>query len=228
MKPRIAILASGEGTTAEAFIRACSRDEVDAEVGLVICNREAAGIFQRIENLNLELGLTVQTMLLNSQTHPAADGEVVERGYQTTAEEAAILDVLTKRNFDLILLMGYLRRVGSSIVQAFGWRPEYSSPYRAIMLNSHPGLLPETTGTYGIHTQEATLDQKLAYSGQTLHVVSENYDEGPVLAVHKVAVLPNDTAESLFGRVQTVEKQNLPIDVAAFMKARRQYILESK
>lgn len=222
--PRVAILASGSGTTAEAFIRAGRRGEIAAQVGLVICNRKQAGIFERIKSLNAELGLNINCVLINSVTHPAANGEHVGQGCQTAGEEAAILAALLGGSYDLVALMGYMKRVGSDLIEAFGWLPDYSSAFQARMVNTHPGLLPDTKGFYGQAIQRYVLDRHLPYSGQTLHVVSEEYDAGPIIAEHKVPVEPGDTAESLFARVQAVEKRYLPRDIDDFIKARLAYM----
>lgn len=226
MKPRLAILASGEGTTAEAFIRAGQHGDTDCGVELVICNRKNAGIFDRIERLNQEFGLKIKTQLINSATHPAAEGETVRPGRQTEAEEAAILDVLKRGNFDLIAQMGYMKLTGPTIVREFGWRAEYTSIYQAKLVNTHPGLLPETMGLYGDQIQRYVLDNKLPYGGQSLHVVADGYDDGPVIAEHKVSVEAGDTPASLFERVQAVEKQFLPHDIQTFITARREYLKE--
>lgn len=227
MKPRIAILASGGGTTTEAVIRAAQSREVDLEVGLVIVSRKDAGIFQRIESLNQEFGLHIQAILINSQTQPAGHGENVAGGAQTGAEEAAILAALLGGNFDLIASLGYMKRIGPNLVQAFGWQPEYKSAFQAKMVNTHPGLLPDTKGFYGQNIQQYVLDHHLPYAGQTLHLVSEEYDEGPILAEHKVPVRPDDTAETLFARVQTTEKRFLPRDLENFINARMAYNLKN-
>lgn len=225
---KIAILASGEGSTAEAFIRAAKRGEVDAEVVAVICNREHAGVFARIEKLNKELGLHIKTYLVNAKTHPAKANEVLTRGAQTRAEEAVILRILKESELDLIVLMGYLRRLGPKLVAEFGWQEAYFSPYQAMMLNSHPGLLPHTAGTFGIATQQLTLDKRMNFGGHTLHVVSDVYDDGPTIAEHKVKVGRGDTAETLFTRVQAVEKEELPRDIEAFIEGRKTYFLGGK
>lgn len=217
-------MASGNGSTAETFIRACVTGTVDGEVVLIICNNADAGIIGRVADLNEEFNLHIETKVINGTTHPAVAGEIVKKGYQTRAEEAAILETLKSGDFDLIALMGYMKRVGPTIVHEFGWRSEYDSPYQAKLLNTHPGLLPDSIGFYGVHVQEHVLAKGFSESGQTLHVVSENYDEGPTVFENRVAVLPDDTAESLFGRVQATEKQNLPGNIDAFLKARRNYL----
>lgn len=223
MKFCIAILASGGGTTAEAFVRACQRGDIDCEVGLVIASRKDAGIIQRIADLNAEFGLNMECRVINSKTHPAAEGEEVARGKQTTAEEEAILEALIAGSFDLIAQMGYMKHTGAEIVHAFGWRPEYTSIYQANMVNTHPGLLPQTEGLHGDHIQQYVLDKGLDHGGQTLHVVANGYDDGPVIAEHNVPVESGDTAETLFARVQKIEKQYLPGDIEAFIKARQDY-----
>ncbi|HSX46149.1 MAG TPA: formyltransferase family protein [Candidatus Saccharimonadia bacterium] len=224
MKPRIAILASGGGTTAEAFIRAGQAGEIGVDVGLVIVSRQDAGVFGRVADLNREFGLSIETVLINHKTHPATDGEDVAKGFQTAAEEAAILETLNVGNFDVVALMGYMKRVGKNLIKEFGWVPSYRSAFQARMLNTHPGLLPDTQGFYGENIQAYVLEHHLPYGGQTLHVVSEEYDAGPIIAEHKVPVEPGDTSESLFARVQAVEKKYLPKDIEDFIKARKAFL----
>lgn len=223
MKPRIAILASGGGTTAEAFIRAGQRGEISTEVGLVIVSRQDAGVFQRVADLNSEFGLNVECVLVNHKTHPAAEGETVARGFQTAAEEEAIRQLLLAGQFDGVALMGYMKRVGARLIETFGWVSHYTSIYQAAMVNTHPGLLPDTKAMFGQQIQQYVLDHHLPYGGQTLHLVSEEYDDGPIIAEHRVEVQPGDTAESLFARVQTIEKQCVPLDIEAFVIGRKAY-----
>ena len=219
----VAILASGEGTTAEAVIEASVRGEIPVDVGLIISNNPKAGIFERVRRLNQQHNLKIACEHISHRNYPAPSDQLL-KGAQTSTEEQAILELLEAGTYDLICLMGYMKRVGPQLVKRFGWRDDYTTPYQAMMLNTHPGLLPDTKGLYGIHVQQYVLDQKLPFSGQTLHVVAENYDEGPVIAEHRVAVLPDDTAESLFDRVRQAEKQFLPGDITVFIKQRRKYL----
>lgn len=223
MKTNTAILASGSGTTAEAFIRAAAKGEVNADVKIIICNNQQAGVFERAQNLNKELGLNIKTILINGKTHPASSNEIVAKGSQTEAEQKAIIDQLHDYQIDLVLLLGYLKKVGPKVINEFGWRTEYSSPYQARMLNTHPGLLPASKGFIGIHVQKYVLEAHLPEAGQTLHVVSEQYDDGPILAENKVIIKVDDTPETLFDRVQAAEKANLPKDVERFIRSRQPY-----
>lgn len=223
MRSKIAVLASGEGTTAEAFIRAAQRGDISCDVGLVICSRSKAGIISRIEKLNAEFNLNIECLVINSSTHPPASGEEFKRGRQTIAEETAILEALQAGGFDLIAQMGYMKLTGPRIVNEFGWRSEYTSIYQAMMVNTHPGLLPQTEGLHGDQIQQYVLDKGLEYGGQSLHIVADGYDDGPVVAEHKVRVEPGDTAASLYARVQAAEKHYLPGDIESFIKARQAY-----
>ncbi len=217
MSANIAILASGGGTTAEAFIRARQHGNITTNVGLIICSRKDAGVFDRIKNLNNELGLSIPVLLINSHTHPPAVNEKLHRGEQSKAEESTILRTLQEGHFDLIVQMGYMKKTGARIVYEFGWRPNYKSIYQARMLNTHPGLLPDSKGLFGELVQEHVLQRHLPYSGQTLHIVAEKYDEGPKIAEHKVLVEDGDTPDTLFARVQAVEKLYLPGDIENFI-----------
>lgn len=220
----IAVLASGEGTTAEAFIRAGAEGNIDVNVGLVICNNAKAGVFGRVEALCEEYGLAIQSAHINGVTHPAVPNETLKPGAQTQAEETAILELLKAGKYDLIVLMGYMKRIGPKLVREFGWKPEYTSPYKAMMLNTHPGLLPETKGLYGLLVQEHVLKNNLPFGGQTLHIVAEDYDDGPTVAEHKVATKLGDTPDSLFDRVKAAEKQYLPGDIDTFIRNRIEYM----
>ncbi len=221
---KIAIFASGDGTTAEAFIIAGAKKLINTQAGLVICNNPGAGIFDRVTKLNKQFGLEIKTELINSKTHPANSNEKTAIGHQTLAEEKAIVSMLLAGNFDLVVLMGYLKHISPNLVKQFGWKNVYTSSYQAMMLNTHPGLLPETKGLYGRHIQQYVIDKKIKVAGQTLNVVAEKYDDGPIVAEHKLDVLSSDTAESLFDRIRTIEKQFLPKDVDNFIKNRQNYL----
>lgn len=209
-RPVIAILASGEGSTAEAFIDASATGKVEPEVGLVIASNNQAGILRRVDKLNQKYGLAIETVVIGKTNYP-----------EPADEEAAILSKLRQGNFDLIVLMGYMKKVGPSIVAEFGWRNDYSDPHQARMLNTHPGLLPETKELFGIHVQEHVLSNHLNQAGHTVHVVAEEYDDGPTVAEHRIPVTTGETPEVLFERVKMVEKKYLPLDIEQFITERK-------
>ncbi|MCL2038091.1 amidophosphoribosyltransferase [Candidatus Saccharibacteria bacterium] len=220
----IAIFASGAGSTAEAIIRAARHNEINGRVKLIITNNPDAAVLSRVRKLNEELGLEIQTYIINSKTYPPTGREKIERGGQTRAEQTAILDVLKKAKIDLVLLLGYMRKIGPEIVKEYGWRKSYRSPHQARMLNTHPGLLPDTAGMMGLGAQEFVVDSGASVAGQTLHVVSDLYDEGPIVAFHTLAVQENETAEDLFARVQVLEKASLPTDIKQFIIGRKKFL----
>ncbi len=224
-RPRVAVLASGEGTTAEAVIRAWANQPDAPMINLVICNNPDAGIFKRLLALNRDYNLVIEVSLINSKTHP---GSGAKPGEQTNEEEQAILNKLLAGRFDLVWLVGYMKKVGAGLVHQFGWRAEYSSPYQAMMVNTHPGLLPQTKGLIGVHVQEYVLVQTKPKAGHSLHVVAEKYDEGPVIAEHEVPIEPDDTPESLFERVKASERKYLPGDMADFIKNRQHFLRGKK
>jgi phosphoribosylglycinamide formyltransferase-1 len=228
MRPRVAILASGEGTTAEAFIKACAENKIFAQADLVICNNENAGIFNRVAKLNKRYGLNVSCKHISKKNFPISPNENLKPGEQTIAEESAILETLENGQFDLIILMGYMKKIRLRLVRRFGWRQGYKSPYQAMMLNTHPGLLPATKGLYGIYVQEYVLSHKLKYAGQTLHIVAEDYDDGPIVAEHKIEVREDDTPDSLFERVKQTEKKYIAEDIESFITARKKYLSEKE
>lgn len=109
----------------------------------------------------------------------------------------AILRDLHARNIGLIALAGYIRLVPPEVVQA----------YRGRILNIHPALLPAFGGKgfYGIRVHQAVLASGTKTTGATVHIVTEEYDQGPIVLQRKVPVKPGDTPESLQARVLRTE-----------------------
>ena len=220
--PAVAVLASGSGSTAEAFIHATQDGRVAAEVGLVICNNlpEKAGIFARVDRLNARYRLGIEVAEISGRTHPEGN---VGRG-QTLAESAAICKRISDGGFAHVALMGYMKMVRGDLMEEYGWQPAYTSIYQARMTNTHPGPLPETEDTYGIHTSRRVLELGMSVSRHTVHLVADAIDRGPVVAEHPVEVVEGDTAQSLFDRVQTVEKVALPYVLDNFLRKQGDYL----
>ncbi|MGD0440356.1 MAG: formyltransferase family protein [Acidimicrobiales bacterium] len=220
----VAVLASGEGTTAEALIRSGLEGQIGCEVGLVISSNENAGILARVKRVNDRYGSHIATACIGRRSHPPVRGESLGPGDQSLAEVAAIESLLSGGEFQVVVLMGYLRRVAPSLVNLFGWRDEYTNPYEAQMLNIHPGPLPETAGLFGIAVQRHVLMQGLGRAGHVVHVVAVNYDSGPVVFEHRTPVLSCDTPETLFERIKLLQREHVPAVVDAFATGRRHYL----
>lgn len=121
--------------------------------------------------------------------------------------------VLGDARVDLVVLAGYLKRVPNAVVRSWHGR----------MINIHPSLLPKHggPGMYGSRVHAAVLAAGEPTSGATVHLVTEEYDRGPILGQAAVPVMPGDTPELLAARVLRVEHLLLPAAVLAAAGAGR-------
>jgi phosphoribosylglycinamide formyltransferase-1 len=177
---RVAVLASGQGSTFEALVEAGRRGEMCAEVVLVIASKQDAPATELARRLGVECAVLDEKLL-----GPAAC-------------DAAMETLLTDRRADLVVLAGYVRKVGPRTLRAFAGR----------LINTHPAPLPRFggQGMFGEHVHRAVLQAGVATSAATVHLVDEEYDTGPVIAERPVAVLPSDDVATLRARVQAVEQ----------------------
>lgn len=214
---RVAILASGSGSTAEAFIHATQDGRVAAEVGLIVCSqpRGKAAIFDRVDRLNAQFGLDIEVVHIGATTHPEGN---IGRG-QTLSESAAICDLGKRRGIEHFALMGYMRIVQGDLLDQYGYHfDRHTSELEADMTNNHPAPLPYTRDTYGAGASAKVLELGMKRSCHTLHVVSAGVDAGPIIAEHPVEVKEDDTPQSLFERVQIAEKVGLPYALGKFLR----------
>ncbi len=216
-KPQVAILASGGGTTAEAFILATVSKRADLEVPLVISNNPDAGVFGRVKFLNKAHRLGAETLYISGRQYPLRRGEEATRG-QTPWESEKICEALAARGIDHVALMGYMKIVTGDLLDEYGFQPVYDSIYQGRMSNTHPGPLPLTTDTAGVEAAKKVLAKGRKYSAHTVHLVSAGVDQGPIIAKHRVPVEPDDSPQALFARTQLVEKRELPTDIDQFLK----------
>jgi phosphoribosylglycinamide formyltransferase 1 len=103
-----------------------------------------------------------------------------------------------------IALAGYMRILSEAFVQKWDGR----------MLNIHPSLLPKYKG---LHTHQSAIDAGDTVAGCSVHLVTAELDDGPVLGQTEVAVLPDDTAETLAARVKMAEHQLYPRVLAEYV-----------
>jgi folate-dependent phosphoribosylglycinamide formyltransferase PurN len=117
-------------------------------------------------------------------------------------ESSEIIDLFTSREVDLVALAGYLKLIPTAVVDR----------YAECMVNVHPALLPKHggPGMYGLRVHQAVLNAHETVSGPTVHLVTHEYDSGPVLAQWAVGVLPTDDAPSLAARVLVAEHELYP------------------
>ena len=174
----ISFLASHGGSSAKAIIAAMASGEVDAQPGILITNNADSAIHRWCE------GNDFPVRHISTRTH--GDGE-----------DAAILEALQAANTDIVVCSGYMKKIGPRTLTAFSGK----------ILNIHPSLLPKHggQGMYGNRVHEAVLAAGERESGATVHLVTADYDDGPVLGQSHVDVTADDTVDSLRGKVQTTE-----------------------
>lgn len=177
---RVAFLASHGGSAMKAVAEACANSQVSGEPILVISNNSAPLAFERARDLG------ISTFHMSQKTHPG-DGDL----------DLSICETLTSHDIDLIVLSGYMRKIGPRTLKAFHNR----------ILNVHPALLPNYggKGMYGARVHQAVLDAGDKESGATIHLIDGDYDTGPILVQGRVPVLEGDDAKSLAARVAGVE-----------------------
>ncbi len=117
------------------------------------------------------------------------------------------LTPLERWSIDFVVLAGFLKQVPAPVVARYAGR----------IINIHPALLPDHggPGMYGGNVHRAVLARGDSESGATVHLVTERYDEGPILGQTRVPVLPGDTPETLAERVLATEHRLLPAAVLA-------------
>jgi len=180
MSRRLGILISGRGSNLQSIVDAIRRDELAAEIAVVISNRsEAAGLLRA-----REAGL--ETVCL------------IQKNFDSRDEyDAAIARELEARKVDLVCLAGFMRLVGRSLLEAFPQR----------ILNIHPSILPAFPG---LEAQRQALEYGVCVTGATVHVVTAELDGGPIVLQAAVPVLPDDTVESLSARILIEEHRLYP------------------
>ena len=111
--------------------------------------------------------------------------------------DIALRDILQKHRVDLVVLAGYMKKIGTKTLAAYAGR----------IINIHPALLPKHggQGMYGMRVHEQVLASGDTETGATVHLVADDYDTGRILARQSVPVLEHDTAETLAERVLQIE-----------------------
>lgn len=188
---KIAVLVSGSGTNLQSLIDNCESGFIPGKIRIVLSSKGDAYALERARKAQIE------TL-------------VIERKNFSGDEEysAVILKEVKARDIDLICLAGFLKKLGVNIVRA----------YRNKIMNIHPALLPEFggSGMYGLNVHKAVLSSNNKYTGCTVHFVDEKYDHGQIILQEKIAVLENDTPETLAERVLKLEHKLYPEAVRLF------------
>lgn len=176
MVRRLAIFASGSGSNFEAIVQAVQAGQLrGVEVALLVCDKPGAKVLERAERLG------IPTFVFQPKEY--AD---------KSAFEKEIVAQLQKLDVTLVVLAGYMRLVGETLLSA----------YEGKIINLHPSLLPAFPGKDAIGQ---ALDYGVKITGVTVHVVDAGLDTGPIIAQLPVAVQETDTKETLAARIHEVE-----------------------
>ena len=173
---KLGFLASNEGTNMQAIIDACKNGKLKAKPCVIISNNSDSGTIQRAKKE------VIPAYHLSSKTHPEPDDL-----------DKAILHALRNHDVNIVILAGYMKKLG----------PQMLTAYQGRILNIHPALLPKFggKGMYGKFVHEAVLASGDKITGVTVHLVDGEYDQGPIVAQCPVSIFDGDTIESLSERV---------------------------
>lgn len=176
----VSFLASHGGSSAKRIIQAINEGNLNAKTGIIITNNGDAEIFRWCQQQQFP------TAHISSKTHSSPD-----------QEDQAILATLIDAGTNVVVLSGYMKKIRTQTLQHFKNR----------ILNIHPSLLPKHggAGKYGDRVHAAVLESGDQQSGASVHLVNEQYDDGPILAQQQVPVFDDDTVASLRTRVQNIE-----------------------
>ncbi len=173
-----------------SLVEAARAPDYPAEIALVLSNRPEA------EGLAYARALGVQTA--------AVDHKI----YAGRAEfEKSVQILLDLHRIELICLAGFMRLLTPGFVRTWESR----------LLNIHPALLPAYRG---LHTHERALADGVKIHGCTVHFVVPEMDEGPIIAQAGVAVLDDDTPDTLAARVLAQEHVIYPAALAVVARGR--------
>lgn len=177
---RLVILASGNGTNAQALIDACAAGQLDAHVAAVVTNNADAGVVARAQAAGVP--------------HHVVEHQGREPEQRAEADQR-LIQVIKSCEPTLVVLAGWMRILGAEVGAAFP------------IINLHPAKPGEFAGTQAIERAFAAWSQgEISESGVMVHwVPDEGVDVGPVIATESVPFRQNDTLADFAGRMHDVE-----------------------
>ncbi len=176
--PRIAVLASGQGSNLAAILESIQRGHCAAEVAVVICNKEHA----KALSIARQAGVA-QALFINPDDYA-----------NRLAYDDACAQIIQQADCQLVVLAGYMRILS----------PEFIQRFPQSIINIHPSLLPSFIGGKAVAD---ALAYGVKITGCTVHIVTDDLDSGPILAQAAVPVHENDDLTSLHQRIQQQEHQ---------------------
>jgi phosphoribosylglycinamide formyltransferase-1 len=177
---RIAVLISGRGSNLQSIIDAIAAGELAATIAVVISNRADAAGLLRARDAGIE------AISIDHRQYP-----------DRSSYDRALVDELRARDVALVCLAGFMRLVGPPLLDAF---PN-------AILNIHPSLLPSFPG---VDPQQQALTHGVRVSGATVHLVTGELDNGPIVVQSAVPVFDDDTRDTLAARILIEEHKIYP------------------
>ena len=194
---RFAVFASGSGSNFQAIVDKVQSGELSADLSMLICDQPGAYAIERAKKAR------IPSFVFQAKEYPSkADYE----------KEISFL--LKERNVDFIVLAGYMRLIGPTLLKEFEGR----------IVNIHPSLLPDFPGKDAIGQ---ALAAKAKWSGVTIHYVDEGMDTGPIIVQERVRVEESETRESLQEKIQAIEHKLYP-SILQMLLTRGEVINEEK
>ncbi|MFZ3591190.1 phosphoribosylglycinamide formyltransferase [Bacillus sp. DJP31] len=184
---RIAIFASGSGSNFQAIVDSIKNGTLQVEVRLLVCDKLDAKVIKRAE----KEGIPTFSFFPKS--------------YESKKKyEEAILQVLQTYEVDWVILAGYMRLVGTTLLQA----------YEGKIVNIHPSLLPAFPGKDAIGQ---AFSASVKVTGVTVHFVDAGMDTGPIIDQEAIKIDSLDTYESLQAKIQVIEHELYPKTIQALV-----------
>lgn len=181
---KLGIMASGNGSNFEVVAQAIEDGKLNAQIQVLIYNNPSAKAAVRAKNRGVE------SVLLNHRDYPSRE-----------EFDRQIVQTLHQYEVEWVIMAGWMRLVSQVLIDAF--------PNK--MINIHPSLLPSFKGVRAV---EQALEAGVKITGCTVHLLCLEMDSGPILMQAAVPVLPDDTPETLHGRIQVQEHRILPLAIA--------------
>ncbi|RAU21048.1 phosphoribosylglycinamide formyltransferase [Paramagnetospirillum kuznetsovii] len=187
---KVGVLVSGRGSNLQALLDACADPAYPAEIVLVISNIPEVYALER-----------ARTAGVPTQVIPHK-GFASREAFDSEMDKA-----LRAAGVEIVCLAGFMRLLSAGFVES--WRGK--------MINIHPSLLPSFKG---LHTHQRAIDAGVKLHGCTVHLVTPDLDDGPILVQSAVPVLAADTEGSLAARVLEQEHKAYPLALRLLAEGR--------
>jgi phosphoribosylglycinamide formyltransferase-1 len=187
---KIAVLVSGRGSNLQAIIDSIENGYLKAQICVVVSDIRDAYALERARKHGIN-AVNIDPKVFGSKD----------------SYEEEVMRVLKNHNVQLVLLAGYMKILGKTLLAA----------YKNRILNIHPALLPAFPG---LHAQEQAFGYGVKVAGCTVHFVDEELDGGPIIVQKCVEVKDDDTAQTLAEKILEQEHKIYPEAVKLFVENR--------